>query len=204
MIHPTPYSGPTFSNLNIGLLGGSFNPAHPGHLEMSLHALRRMDLHQIWWLVTPHNPLKPEAGMAPFAARFKSAEQLARHPRIIVSAIEAELGTRYTVDTLKALQDRFTSTRFVWLMGADNLLQIPKWKRWNEIFARVPIAVFRRPGSVAGCGRGLAAQRYGADWHPAAEAKKLPSMQAPAWIMLDNRLNLLSSTEIRARVRKEE
>src|ERR1700733_917906 len=118
MINPGPHSGHAFAGLRIGLFGGSFNPAHGGHLAMSLYALKRMGLDQIWWLVSPQNPLKPERGMLPLAERLQRARALARHPKIIVSAIEAQLGTRYTVDTLRVLRTRFPAARFVWLMGA--------------------------------------------------------------------------------------
>ncbi len=132
----------------IGLLGGSFNPAHGGHLHISRLALSRLDLDEVWWLVSPQNPLKPAAGMAPFAERLAQAADIAAADRRIkVSDIEARLGTRYTADTLKALTRRFPRARFVWLMGGDNLAQLPYWKRWQDIVGTVPIAVFDRPGS---------------------------------------------------------
>ena len=117
-------------NRRIGLLGGSFNPAHAGHRYISTEALRRLDLDEVWWLVSPQNPLKSQSGMAPFSQRLSHAASVARHPRIRVSAIEAEMGTRYTADTLAMLVRRFPAARFVWLMGADNLMQIPKWRDW--------------------------------------------------------------------------
>src|SRR5580698_9005109 len=114
LIHP--HSGPSFARMRIGLLGGSFNPAHAGHLEMSLHALKRLGLDQVWWLVNPQNPLKPSAGMAPLKERLRDASALARHPKIIVTDIQAQLNTRYTIDTLHALKRHFPRTRFIWLM----------------------------------------------------------------------------------------
>jgi nicotinate-nucleotide adenylyltransferase len=129
----------------VGLLGGSFNPAHGGHRRMSLAALQRLGLDEVWWLVSPQNPLKPVAGMAPLAARIASARKVARHPRIRPTAIEAELGTQLTVDTLQALRRRFPHVRFLWLMGSDNLLQFHRWAEWRTIARTVPIVVMARP-----------------------------------------------------------
>ena len=133
---------------SVGLLGGSFNPAHRGHRRMSVAALDRLGLDEVWWLVSPQNPLKPKAGMAPLEARLASARAAARHPRIRATAIEAELGTQRTVDTLKALKRRFPQVRFLWLMGADNLAQFHRWADWRTISALVPIVVMARPGYV--------------------------------------------------------
>jgi nicotinate-nucleotide adenylyltransferase len=180
-------------------MGGSFNPAHGGHLAMSLYALKRMGLNQIWWLVSPQNPLKPERGMLPLAERLQRAQALARHPKIIVSDIEAQLGTRYTVDTLRILRARFPAARFVWLMGADNMMQIPRWRRWMQIFQLTPVAVFRRRGYETS---GPAAIQFARARHPAGFAKKLAATAAPAWLVLDNPLNLLSATAIRRGSRK--
>lgn len=130
----------------IGLLGGSFNPAHGGHRRISLFALQALALDEVWWMVSPGNPLKPEAGMAPLAARYASARRQSRNARIRVTAIERELGTRYTADTLRALRRRYPKRRFVWLMGADNLAQFHKWKDWRAIARYMPIAVIARPG----------------------------------------------------------
>jgi nicotinate-nucleotide adenylyltransferase len=129
-----------------GLLGGSFNPAHGGHRRISLFTAEALGLDDVWWLVSPGNPLKPKAGMAPLAARVASAKRQARRARIRVTAIERELGTRYTVDTLRALVRRYPQRRFVWLMGADNLAQFHQWKDWRTIARLMPIAVIARPG----------------------------------------------------------
>jgi nicotinate-nucleotide adenylyltransferase len=128
------------------LLGGSFNPAHGGHRRISLFARKAMGLDQVWWLVSPGNPLKPREGMAPLRARLGSARDQARRAPIIPTAIEAELGTRYTVDTLKALKRRYPKLQFVWLMGMDNLAQFHHWKDWRSIAKTMPIAVIARPG----------------------------------------------------------
>jgi len=129
-----------------GLLGGSFNPAHGGHRRITLFALDALGLDEAWWLVSPGNPLKPAAGMAPLRARIASARQLARRARIRVTAIERELGTRYTVDTVRALLRRYPKRRFVWLMGADNLAQFHRWRHWRDLARSLPIAVIARPG----------------------------------------------------------
>src|SRR5205814_632695 len=130
----------------IGLPGGALNPAHGGHLHISREALKRLDLDEIWWLVSPQNPLKPVAGMAPFAERLQQAAAVAAAARRIrVSDIEAALGTTYTADTLRALRRRFPRARFVWLMGGDNLAQFPYWRGWQQIFRTLPVAVFARP-----------------------------------------------------------
>lgn len=187
-------SGPAYARMRIGLLGGSFNPAHAGHLAMSLYALKRMKLDQAWWLVSPQNPLKPERGMMPLAERLARAREIARHPKIIVTDIERELGTRYTADSLRILRARFAGARFVWLMGADNLLQISRWRDWADIFRLMPVAVFRRKGYAAG---GVAAARFARFRHPARFAGRLADAGPPAWLVLDNPLNLLSGTELR-------
>lgn len=129
-----------------GLLGGSFNPAHGGHRRISLFAADSLGLGEVWWLVSPGNPLKQKAGMAPLAARMASAKVQSRRSRIRVTAIEREFGTRYTVDTLQKLVRRYPGRRFVWLMGADNLAEFHKWKRWRDLARLMPIAVIARPG----------------------------------------------------------
>jgi len=129
-----------------GLLGGSFNPAHGGHRRISLFALEALGLDEVWWLVSPGNPLKPKEGMAPLHARYASAVKMARRAPIRVTAIERELGTRYTIDTLEALQSRYPKREFVWLMGSDNLVTFHRWKAWRRIARRLPIAVIARPG----------------------------------------------------------
>lgn len=134
------------THLRIGLLGGSFNPAHGGHRRISLFALEALGLDEVWWLVSPGNPLKPKQGMAPLAARFSSAVEQARRAPIRVTAIERELGTRFTIDTLAALKRRYPKVRFVWLMGSDNLAQFHQWRDWRGIARSMPIAVIARPG----------------------------------------------------------
>lgn len=183
--------------LRIGLLGGSFNPAHEWHREISLCALRSLKLDQVWWLVTPQNPLKVKEGMAPYEQRITQAKKLARHPRIFVTDIESKFGTRYTIDTLDKLQKKYKNAQFVWLMGADNLRQIPRWKDWQTIFRLVPVAVFRRPAYAAGRGLGHAAQRFSRFWLPTSQAGSLADHEPPAWMILNNRLSAMSATGLR-------
>ena len=146
----------------IGLLGGSFNPAHGGHLHISRLALGRLDLDEVWWLVSPQNPLKPAAGMAPFAERLRQRPKRSPPPTGASGSATSRRGsaTTYTADTLRALRRRFPRTRFVWLMGGDNLAQLPYWQRWQDIFRTVPIAVFARPGTSSKALAGIAAHRF--------------------------------------------
>ena len=181
----------------IGLLGGSFNPAHEGHRHISVLALQYLRLDAIWWLVSPQNPLKPTADMAPFEARFASAARMARHPRIWPSDLEAQLGTRYTIDTLAALQARLPTVRFVWLMGADNLLQFPRWANWQDIAARVPIAVWGRPSYSVRAMVGKVAQRYAHKRIPIEAAGQLALADPPAWGFFPIRLHPASATALR-------
>ena len=181
----------------IGLLGGSFNPAHDGHVHISLLALKRLRLDEVWWLVAPQNPLKPTAGMAPLQCRLATARALIRSRRIRATDIERRLGTRYTVDTVAALQRRFPEVRFVWLIGADNLLELPHWHRWKDLLGRVPIAVFaRRPYSLWALS-GPAAQRFARFRLREAAAGALASRNPPAWVFLHCRTHPASATAIR-------
>jgi nicotinate-nucleotide adenylyltransferase len=186
-------------SLRIGLLGGSFNPAHAAHREISLIALHRLKLDQVWWLVSPRNPLKTADGMAPLAERLAGAAQVAAHPRIKVTAIETRLGTRYTADTLEHLRRHYPNLRFVWLMGADNLNQIRYWDRWEDIARSMPIAVLDRPGHNLTAPQSLAG-RYMNRWRlPQHEAAALASLQPPCFLLLKSKLNPLSATALRQR-----
>lgn len=195
---PRPRSGHAFRGLTIGLMGGSFNPAHDGHRHVALWALRSLRLDFAWWLVSPGNPLKPSADMAPLADRLEGARVAAAgHPRVVVTAIEGELGTRYTADTLAALRRRFPRTRFVWLMGADNLAQIPRWRDWEAIFATTPIAVFGRPRYSMRALGGQAARRFARRRVRARRAGALARLETPAWVFIPCPLHPASSTAIR-------
>jgi nicotinate-nucleotide adenylyltransferase len=189
--------GPVAAGLRIGLLGGSFNPAHEGHLHISEVALKRLGLDYVWWLVAPQNPLKPAIGMAPLNDRLKYARILASHPRIIVMDVEAALGTRYTIDTLNALTRRFPQLRFVWLMGTDNLDSFRRWRRWPDIIQRMPIAVIIRPGTTLAPLRAKAAQRF-ARARMGAE-RNIAASTPPALAIVDGPRSKVSATAIRAR-----
>jgi nicotinate-nucleotide adenylyltransferase len=183
------------------LLGGSFNPAHEGHRHISLLALKHLGLDEVWWLVAPQNPLKSTTDMAPFEDRLEAAGLFARHPAIRVTNIEKRLGTRYTVDTLMALKFCFPRVQFVWLMGADNLAQMSRWRRWTRIFNLVPIAVFdRAPYSFAALA-GKAAHAFARFKRRARTAHDLVELKPPAWIFFHTRLHPDSATSIRARRR---
>lgn len=187
------------SGRRIGLLGGSFNPAHAGHRHISLLALKTLALDEVWWLVSPQNPLKSRDGMAPMAARLASARTIARHPRIHPTDLESRLGTRFTADTLRLLKRRRPGVRFVWIMGADNLGQIHRWQRWIEIFRLVPVAVFDRPTYCYPALAGRAAQRFRAFRRPGAAASGLASRKPPAWCFVAAARHPASATEIRQR-----
>ncbi len=182
----------------IGLLGGSFNPAHAGHLHISRLALKQLGLDEVWWLVSPQNPLKPAAGMAPLERRLEGARAVAADRRIRVSSIEQPLATRYTVDTLRLLKQKYKNARFVWLIGADNLLQLPKWKDWSGIFHMVPIAVFARDTYDSRALTGQAALRFARYRLDRRAAGRLAATRPPAWVFLANRRHPASATRIRS------
>jgi nicotinate-nucleotide adenylyltransferase len=181
----------------VGLLGGSFNPAHAGHRHVAELALRRLRLDQVWLLVSPGNPLKSHQGMAPLHERLAGARAIGDHRRIVASAIEAAFRTRYTVDTLRVLLRRFPRVRFVWLMGADILAQLPRWRRWWDIVRRLAFAVLPRPGYNHLALAGQAARRLRAMRHPARQAALIVG-HAPGWVFLPAPQNITSATQIRA------
>jgi nicotinate-nucleotide adenylyltransferase len=168
-------------------------------LHISRLALKLLDLDQVWWLVSPQNPLKPVAGMAPFPVRLEGARRIAdADRRIVVTDLESRLGASpYTADTLKVLRRRFPRLRFVWLMGGDNLVQIPKWERWPEIFRTVPIAVFDRPSYSLKALSGQAARRFARYRVPASDERRLAEMEPPAWAFFHTPLDDRSATRIR-------
>jgi nicotinate-nucleotide adenylyltransferase len=184
--------------MRIGLLGGSFNPAHAGHRHIIDVARRRLRLDQVWLLVSPGNPLKPQRAMAPFGQRLASARGIADGRRVIASAIEAVFGTRYTIDTLRCLLRRFPRAHFVWLMGADILQQLPRWRRWLEFARRIPFAVLPRPSYNHRALAGHAACRLAHARRPARSAAVLAGMTAPAWVFLCVPQHATSASAIRA------
>lgn len=181
-----------------GLLGGSFNPAHRGHREISIHAARALGLDEVWWLVSPGNPLKRDEGMAPLPLRFASAAKAADGLPIRATAIERELGTRYTVDTLRALRRRFPDRQFIWLMGADNLSQFHLWRDWRGIAALVPIAVVTRPGYDGGARAAPAMGWLRRFVRPAGKARHWTKWRTPALVLLNLPPDPTSATGIRA------
>lgn len=182
----------------VAVMGGSFNPAHRGHLDIALLALQRLRADEVWWMVSPQNPLKTADEMAPFAERKASAERLARgHRRIRVTDIEALLGTRYTADTLCTLVTEAPFTRFIWVIGADNLIGFHRWAEWQQIFNSVVIAVFDRPSYSLRALSGPAARRFAKARVPERSGWRLGERRAPAWVFFHTPLNSLSATLIR-------
>jgi nicotinate-nucleotide adenylyltransferase len=196
-MEPSLYDGALRSGARIGLLGGSFNPAHEGHRHISLVALKHLALDHVWWLVTPQNPLKPASNTQDLDERIKQALRLATHPRITVTNIERKLGTRYTIDTLNGLKSRYPAAHFVWVMGADNFVQLPQWRSWNEIMSAVPVAVIARPQYHLASGLSKAAIRYRSHRLKPHLAPKLVTLEPPAWTLIIDYLHLASSTKLR-------
>ena len=183
----------------IGLLGGSFNPAHRGHRHISLRAMQALGLDEVWWLVSPGNPLKDSVkDMAPFGARLESAARLARGTRIRVTDFEQQAGTRYTIDTVRRLKQRYPQDRFIWLLGSDTVPNFHKWRDWRGLAGEVPIAVIRRPGydSLAHAARAMSWLRRFV--HPSSQAKHWTEWSAPAITFLRLPPDATSATAIRA------
>ena len=186
----------------VGLFGGSFNPAHDGHAHVAETAMRRLGLDRVIWLVSPQNPLKDARDSAPLAERMASARtaaaMAAAGPSMVVSDFETRAGTQWTVDTLRALTARHPGVRFVWLMGSDNLAGFHKWRGWTDIMRMMPMAVIARPGSQLDSRTAPAAARFASARVPAARARLLSGLEAPAWTYLTAPLNPRSSTALRA------
>jgi nicotinate-nucleotide adenylyltransferase len=184
--------------MRIGLFGGTFDPPHLAHLGACLLVMKRLNLDRVWWLVTPGNPLKDTRGLAPLAGRIIAARALARHPRIEVIGLEAQIDTHYTYETISYLRKRCPSVSFVWIMGADNLRSFHRWQKWRGIAAMVPIAVVDRLGpslyaSASPAGQALARKRI-----PETLAKSLLDRRPPVWVYLHGLKSPLSSTALRA------
>ncbi len=182
----------------IGLFGGTFNPPHAAHRAASLLALKRLRLDQVWWLVTPGNPLKNARGLPPLNTRLEAARALARHPRIAVSDIEARVGTRFTIDTLRSLRRRCPHVRFVWIMGADGLAEFHRWRAWRGIFALMPIAVVDRASVGLRALASPAAKAFARARLPERAATRLAGREPPVWVFLHGLKSPVSSTAIRA------
>jgi nicotinate-nucleotide adenylyltransferase len=183
--------------LRVGLFGGSFNPPHAGHRLVTLTALKRLKLDRIWWIVTPGNPLKDTAELAPLTARLAACRALMPEPRVDITDFEAHIGTRYTLDSLRYLKRRCPAVRFVWIMGADNLRQFHRWQGWREIAALMPIAVIDRPGATLKSISSPAAQTMRARRELEQSSAALAKQKAPRWLMLHGPRSPLSSTALR-------
>ncbi|WP_300530402.1 nicotinate-nucleotide adenylyltransferase [Maricaulis sp.] len=184
--------------MKIGLFGGSFDPVHKGHLHVAETARRRLGLDQVWWLVSPQNPLKARRA-GDFADRLRTVKQRAGGKGMVVSDIEARLGTRYTADLVDRLRQRFPRTHFVWVMGGDNLRHFHRWHRWQDILAALPVAVVSRPQDPIKAQLSIMARCYARSRRREGEAKKLPLTKLPAWTYLTEPLQSVSSTALRAR-----
>jgi nicotinate-nucleotide adenylyltransferase len=189
---------PSADGQAIGLLGGTFNPAHAAHIQISETAIRRLGLARMWWVVTPGNPLKANDTLPPLDERIAIARRLVGSRPITVTGFERGLRDRYTISTLAFLRRRRPGTRFVWVMGADCLAEFHRWRQWRQIMSLMPIAVIDRPGWRLPALSSVAATAYAAARLPEAEAGRLAAMRAPAWVFLTAPLSDLSSTAIRA------
>ena len=181
----------------IGLFGGSFNPPHAGHVLVAELALERLRLDQVWWMVTPGNPLKDVSELAPLAKRIALSEELITDKRIHVTAFEVSYQVRYTADTLALVRKNNPDVHLVWIMGADNLMNFHHWQEWDEIARTYPVAVINRPGSNMAAEDSVMAQQFSAARLPETDAAKLATMQAPAWVFIHGPQSELSSTQLR-------
>ena len=194
---------PTAPGQSIGLLGGSFNPPHIAHRQISEIVLKRLGLDQVWWLVTPGNPLKGRSDLAPLGERLVLCRAMAKNPRIEITAFERDLPTPYTAATLAFLKRRSPLVRFVWIMGADNLAHFHRWRHWREILTTVPVVVVDRPGWRLKAFASKAAKAFASSRVPEARARGLAAMPPPAWTFLTGPLSPVSSTDLRGKARQQ-
>ena len=183
--------------MRVGLLGGSFDPAHEGHVHLTRVALRRFALHRVIWLVSPGNPLKAR-GPAALEARMARAKEIMRDPRVIISDFEAQIGTAYTAETVDVLNAAYPGVRFVWLMGADNLHQFHRWQRWEDIMQSLPVGILARPGWRQAALNSRTARKYRHMRLPGRSSRMLADQAAPAWCFINMPMMQVSSTELRA------
>jgi nicotinate-nucleotide adenylyltransferase len=186
----------------IALFGGSFNPPHKGHRHVALTGLNRLGVAEVWWMVTPGNPLKSSDDLAPLARRIAETERYADHPRMVVTAFEAAIGTRYTADAIIFLKRRYPTVKFVWLMGADNLGTLHRWQKWRDIMRTVPVAVVDRPGASMSVMSSPAARAFALWRRPEEQAGAIADAAPPAWVFLHVPLDPTSSTLLRRRARE--
>ena len=198
MLPPRLVLPPHAPGMRIGLFGGTFDPPHAAHLAASLLAMKRLKLDRMWWLVTPGNPLKDTRGLRPLDERMTQAKELANHPCIDVTGLEAVINTRYTYDTLQFLVNRCAGVHFVWVMGADNLRSFYRWQNWRGIANLMPMAVVDRMGSSLYATGGRAAQALARYRLPERAASDLAGRKAPAWVYVHGLKSPLSSTALRA------
>src|SRR5262245_8681925 len=189
---------PHYPGQRIGLFGGTFDPPHEAHFAASVLALKRLALDRVWWLVTPGNPLKDTMELAPLDERVTASREIARHPRIDVTGVEAEIGVRYSYDTIRYLVSHCSEIRFVWIMGADNLRTFHRWQKWRRIAELIPFVVVDRLGPSLDATGSVTAQALGRWRIPENEAQSLPNRRPPAWVFLHGLKSPLSSTALRA------
>lgn len=194
---------PVWQGAKIGVMGGSFNPPHEGHVVVARTALRRLGLDRVWWLTTPGNPLKSHDELAPLNKRMSAVKNLTADPRMIVTSFEDQLGTPYTAATLSFLKSRYPCAQFIWLMGADNLATFHRWQRWRDIATQIPIAVIDRPNWTQKALASPTAQILNRWRIPEAKAATLITRPPPCWVFLTTRLSPLSSTALRAAANRE-
>lgn len=188
---------PLAPGARIGLYGGSFNPPHAAHNLVASQALKRLGLDRVWWLVTPGNPLKDVNGLPPVAERIRLTQGVARHPRFDVTGFEADIGARYSQETIAWLQRRFPQVHFVWIIGGDSLASMHRWRNWRELMGRIPVAVIDRPGQTLAASASVAARSFARARLPESQSRELATATAPAWVLLHGPRSQLSSTAVR-------